>query len=69
MPLADLAEAVRGVGAAMIVDDAHGFGVLGTGGRGAAAAAGLAGAPDLICTITLSKALGSQGERCSARPA
>ncbi|MFI7644055.1 8-amino-7-oxononanoate synthase [Nonomuraea sp. NPDC049400] len=61
MPLTDLAEAGGDVGAAVIVDDAHGFGVLGTGGRGAAAAAGLAGAPDIVCTITLSKALGSQG--------
>ncbi|QFY10270.1 aminotransferase class I/II-fold pyridoxal phosphate-dependent enzyme [Nonomuraea phyllanthi] len=61
MPLTDLAEAGREVGAAVIIDDAHGFGVLGTGGRGAAAAAGLAGAPDIVCTMTLSKALGSQG--------
>ena len=31
------------------------------GGRGAVAAAGLAAEPDVIRTITLSKALGSQG--------
>ncbi|MEV4898291.1 8-amino-7-oxononanoate synthase, partial [Nonomuraea sp. NPDC055795] len=61
MPLTDLAEAGREAGAAVIVDDAHGFGVLGTDGRGAVAAAGLAGAPDIVSTITLSKALGSQG--------
>jgi 8-amino-7-oxononanoate synthase len=60
-PLAEFAAACRQYGAALLVDDAHGLGVLGPGGRGAAAAAGLAGAPDLVCTATLSKSLGSQG--------
>ncbi|MFE3447993.1 8-amino-7-oxononanoate synthase [Nonomuraea sp. NPDC059194] len=60
-PLIELAHVGRRAGAAVIVDDAHGFGVLGPGGRGAAAEAGLAGAADLVCTVTLSKALGSQG--------
>ena len=60
-PLPALAAACREHGAAMLVDDAHGLGVLGAGGRGAADAAGLAGAPDLVCTATLSKSLGSQG--------
>jgi 8-amino-7-oxononanoate synthase len=60
-PLPALAAACRDHGAALLVDDAHGLGVLGDGGRGAAAAAGLAGAPDLVCTATLSKSLGSQG--------
>ncbi|MGK5532233.1 8-amino-7-oxononanoate synthase [Streptomyces sp. URMC 129] len=60
-PLAALAAVCRDAGAALVVDDAHGFGVLGDGGRGAVAAAGLAGAPDVVTTITLSKALGSQG--------
>lgn len=35
--------------------------MLGDEGRGAAHTAGLAGAPDLVCTATLSKALGAQG--------
>jgi 8-amino-7-oxononanoate synthase len=35
--------------------------VLGEGGRGAVAAAGLHGAPDVVTTITLSKSLGAQG--------
>ncbi|MEO3752025.1 8-amino-7-oxononanoate synthase [Streptomyces sp. B6B3] len=60
-PLAELAAACRAHGAALLVDDAHGLGVLGPGGRGAPAAAGLAGAPDVVTTVTLSKSLGSQG--------
>ncbi|MFR0354100.1 8-amino-7-oxononanoate synthase [Streptomyces sediminimaris] len=60
-PLAELAAACRERGAGLLVDDAHGLGVLGAGGRGAADAAGLAGAGDLVVTVTLSKSLGSQG--------
>ncbi|ANP53508.1 8-amino-7-oxononanoate synthase [Streptomyces griseochromogenes] len=60
-PLAALAEACREHGAGLVVDDAHGLGVLGDGGRGAAQAAGLAGADDVVVTATLSKSLGSQG--------
>ncbi|MFE1885819.1 8-amino-7-oxononanoate synthase [Streptomyces diastatochromogenes] len=60
-PLAALAEACRAHGAGLVVDDAHGLGVLGDGGRGAAHAAGLAGAADVVVTATLSKSLGSQG--------
>ncbi|MFF3906010.1 8-amino-7-oxononanoate synthase [Streptomyces sp. NPDC001848] len=60
-PLAELASACRAHGAGLVVDDAHGLGVLGPGGRGAPHAAGLAGAPDVVATVTLSKSLGSQG--------
>ncbi|MFD5478309.1 8-amino-7-oxononanoate synthase [Streptomyces hawaiiensis] len=60
-PLAALAEACREHGAGLVVDDAHGLGVLGDGGRGAPYAAGLAGAGDVVATVTLSKSLGSQG--------
>ncbi|MGW0469335.1 8-amino-7-oxononanoate synthase [Streptomyces sp. NPDC003027] len=60
-PLAELARACRDHGAALVVDDAHGLGVLGTGGRGAPHAAGLAGDDDVVATLTLSKSLGSQG--------
>lgn len=60
-PLAGFATACRAHGAALVVDDAHGLGVLGDGGRGALHAAGLAGAPDTVATLTLSKSLGSQG--------
>src|SRR5205807_1025338 len=60
-PLPDLAATARRRGATLIVDEAHGVGVVGEGGRGAVHAAGLAGAPDVVVTATLSKALGSQG--------
>ncbi|CAL9378662.1 8-amino-7-oxononanoate synthase [Streptomyces sp. enrichment culture] len=60
-PLARYADACRARGAALVVDDAHGLGVLGEGGRGALHAAGLAGAPGVVATLTLSKSLGSQG--------
>ncbi|GAO10639.1 8-amino-7-oxononanoate synthase [Streptomyces lydicamycinicus] len=60
-PLPALAEVCRAAGAALLVDDAHGLGVLGDGGRGALWAAGLAGDGDVVTTVTLSKSLGSQG--------
>jgi 8-amino-7-oxononanoate synthase len=60
-PLTALAEACREHGAGLVVDDAHGLGVLGDGGRGAPHAAGIAGAGDVVATVTLSKSLGSQG--------
>ncbi|MEU4524856.1 8-amino-7-oxononanoate synthase [Amycolatopsis sp. NPDC024027] len=60
-PLEELAGICRSHSAALLVDDAHGFGVLGEGGRGAVHAAGLSGAPDVVTTLTLSKSLGAQG--------
>lgn len=60
-PLDGLAAACRTHGAGLLLDDAHGLGVLGDQGRGAAHAHGLAGAPDVVVTVTLSKSLGSQG--------
>ncbi|MFE9811695.1 8-amino-7-oxononanoate synthase [Streptomyces sp. NPDC005548] len=60
-PLTELALACREYGAGLILDDAHGLGVLGDGGRGAPHAAGLAGDADVVVTVTLSKSLGSQG--------
>ncbi|MFF5342522.1 8-amino-7-oxononanoate synthase [Streptomyces althioticus] len=60
-PLAALAEVCREHGAGLVLDDAHGLGVLGDGGRGAPHAAGIAGDEDVVVTVTLSKSLGSQG--------
>jgi 8-amino-7-oxononanoate synthase len=60
-PLRELHSVVRRRGALLVIDEAHALGVVGPGGRGAAYAAGLAGEPDVILTVTLSKSLGSQG--------
>jgi 7-keto-8-aminopelargonate synthetase-like enzyme len=61
--LADLAELARlkaSAGAVLVVDDAHGIGVLGPGGTGATEANGIGREIDII-TGTLSKALGTLG--------
>ncbi|MBO3736017.1 8-amino-7-oxononanoate synthase [Actinoplanes flavus] len=60
-PLAALHEVTAAHGALLIVDDAHALGLLGPSGAGGVAAAGLAGAPDVIVTATLSKSLGGAG--------
>lgn len=60
-PLADLYRLAEKYEAFLVVDDAHGTGVVGEGGAGAASLAGVAGAPLLVQVGTLSKALGSQG--------
>ncbi|MEB3048522.1 8-amino-7-oxononanoate synthase [Mycolicibacter sp. MYC123] len=60
-PLRELHEVCRRHRALLIVDEAHGLGVRGDGGRGLLHEVGLAGAPDVVMTTTLSKALGSQG--------
>ncbi|HEY4419263.1 MAG TPA: 8-amino-7-oxononanoate synthase [Pseudonocardia sp.] len=60
-PLRELHAVCRERGALLVVDEAHGLGVVGPGGRGLLAQVGLAGADDVVVTVTLSKALGSQG--------
>ncbi|MFC5993343.1 8-amino-7-oxononanoate synthase [Pseudonocardia hispaniensis] len=60
-PLRDLHAVCRDRRAVLVVDEAHGLGVCGPGGRGLVAAEGLAGADDVVVTMTLSKSLGSQG--------
>ncbi len=59
-PLRELHDVCRAHRALLIVDEAHGLGVRG-GGRGLLHELGLASAPDVVMTTTLSKALGSQG--------
>jgi 8-amino-7-oxononanoate synthase len=60
-PLRELHAVCRRHGALLIADEAHGLGVRGAGGQGLLHEVGLAGAPDVVMTTTLSKALGSQG--------
>ena len=69
-PLADIHALARRHGARLVVDEAHGTGAIGPGGRGAVAAAGLEGEVDVIVG-TLGKALGSYGAFvcCDARTA
>lgn len=60
-PLTELHRIARTNGAVLIVDEAHGLGVRGEGGRGLVHELGLAGEPDLVVTATLSKAFAAQG--------
>ncbi|MGH3542774.1 MAG: 8-amino-7-oxononanoate synthase [Mycobacterium sp.] len=60
-PVRRLHEVCRRHRALLIVDEAHGLGVRGAGGRGLLHELGLAGSLDVVMTTSLSKALGSQG--------
>ncbi|GAA4480500.1 8-amino-7-oxononanoate synthase [Rhodococcus olei] len=60
-PLRALHRVCREHGALLLVDEAHGIGVRGDGGRGLVHETGLAGQPDVVVTATLSKSLASQG--------
>ena len=60
-PIVELHAACTAYEAVLVVDEAHSLGVVGPGGRGVVAAAGIAHAPDVVRTITLSKSLGAQG--------
>ncbi|MGW5238810.1 8-amino-7-oxononanoate synthase [Monashia sp. NPDC004114] len=59
-PLLDLVDVCRRHDALLVVDEAHGIGVAGHG-RGLVDELGLVGSPNVVLTVTLSKALGSQG--------
>ncbi len=67
-PLAEIVELAQRHRLRTLVDEAHGTGVLGPGGRGALAEAGLEDQVDVIVG-TLGKALGSYGAfvACDAR--
>ncbi|MHB2022418.1 MAG: 8-amino-7-oxononanoate synthase [Mycobacteriales bacterium] len=67
-PLAALAEVTQRRGGVLVVDEAHAIGVCGGEGRGLVEAVGLAGEPDVVVTLTLSKAFGSQGGAVLAAP-
>lgn len=60
-PLVEIHHVARSHGALMLVDEAHGLGVLGRDGAGACSLLGLDREPDVVRTVTLSKALGAQG--------
>jgi 8-amino-7-oxononanoate synthase len=60
-PLAELAALAVGTGATLVVDDAHGLGVLGADGAGSVAAAGLGPLDVPVYMGTLGKALGGFG--------
>ncbi|CRK51932.1 8-amino-7-oxononanoate synthase [Rhodococcus sp. RD6.2] len=60
-PLREMHRVCREHGALLLVDEAHGIGVRGDGGRGLVHEVGLAGEPDVVVTATLSKSLASQG--------
>jgi 8-amino-7-oxononanoate synthase len=60
-PLPELASVCRAHHAWLMVDDAHGFGVLGATGRGSLEAAGLTAADVPVLMCTLGKALGVFG--------
>ncbi|MEN8175820.1 MAG: 8-amino-7-oxononanoate synthase [Pseudomonadota bacterium] len=60
-PLPELAKTCRRHGAWMLVDDAHGIGVLGKGGRGSLSHFGLTTADVPVLMGTLGKALGTFG--------
>lgn len=60
-PLAALSQAAREHGAWLVVDDAHGLGVLGANGRGALEVAGLGCEEVPVLVGTLGKAFGSFG--------
>ncbi|OXM67155.1 MULTISPECIES: 8-amino-7-oxononanoate synthase [Amycolatopsis] len=60
-PLEGLAEACADHDALLVVDEAHGLGVIGHGGRGLVHHLGLGGHPHVVMTATLSKSLGAMG--------
>ncbi len=60
-PIRELHALVRRHSAFLLVDETHAFGVVGKGGRGAVCNAGLGKEANVIRTLSLAAALGSQG--------
>jgi 8-amino-7-oxononanoate synthase len=60
-PIAELLALCQEFDALLVIDDAHGTGTIGDGGRGTLSHFGIAARPRVIQIGTLSKALGSQG--------
>lgn len=60
-PLPQLLELAERYDAWLVIDDAHGFGVLGAQGRGSLSHFGIAASPRLIYMGTLGKAAGASG--------
>jgi 8-amino-7-oxononanoate synthase len=68
-PLPELARACRESGAVLVVDDAHGCGVLGATGAGSIEACGLGGEDVPVLMGTLGKAFGTFGAFVAGEPA
>lgn len=68
-PLADLADVAARYGATLLVDEAHGLGVVGERGEGLAASLGLTDRDHVVITATLSKSLAAQGGVVLGHPA
>lgn len=68
-PLVELTEVCAASGAMLVVDEAHGLGVAGSGGHGLVRDLGLSGHPNVVVTATLSKAMGAQGGALLGSPA
>ncbi|SFW77949.1 8-amino-7-oxononanoate synthase [Amycolatopsis australiensis] len=68
-PVDDLAAACAEHDALLVVDEAHGLGVLGDGGRGLLHSRGLGGHPNVVMTATLSKSFGAMGGAVLGSPA
>lgn len=60
-PLAELLSVTRNAGALLVVDEAHGLGVVGERGEGALRSLGLTDWEHVVVTGTLSKSFASQG--------
>ncbi|TQL56774.1 8-amino-7-oxononanoate synthase [Oryzihumus leptocrescens] len=68
-PLVELADLAGRHDAVLLVDEAHGLGVVGERGEGLAAALGLTGLDHVVLTATLSKSLAAQGGAVLGHPA